>query len=136
MSLPPDDAPAPLSTDEEILARIGLILDADARQQRSLVVQFLDAQDRELPVVVPVDGIPRQPDGPTVTNLCWIISQVLDEHAPGGSAVLTLTRPGSDEIGPQDRGWHDAIASAAAVEGASIRLMCLGTRDGVRVLRG
>jgi hypothetical protein len=136
MSLPPDDVPAPLSTDEEILARIGLILDADARQQRSLVVQFLDAQDRELPVVVPVDGIPRQPDGPTVTNLCWIISQVLDEHAPGGSVVLTLTRPGSDEIGSEDRGWRDAIASAAADEGASIRLMCLGTRDGVRVLRG
>jgi hypothetical protein len=136
MSLPPDDAPAPLSTDEEILARIGLILDADARQQRSLVVQFLDAQDRELPVVVPVDGIPRQPDGPTVTNLCWIISQVLDEHAPGGSVVLTLTRPGSDEIGSEDRGWRDAIASAAADEGASIRLMCLGTRDGVRVLPG
>jgi hypothetical protein len=123
MSLPPDDAPAPLSTDEEILARIGLILDADARQQRSLVVQFLDA-------------IPRQPDGPTVTNLCWIISQVLDEHAPGGSVVLTLTRPGSDEIGSEDRGWRDAIASAAADEGASIRLMCLGTRDGVRVLPG
>jgi hypothetical protein len=136
MSLPPDDVPALLSTDEEILARIGLILDADARQQRSLVVQFLDAQDRELPVVVPVDGIPRQPDGPTVTNLCWIISQVLDEHAPGGSVVLTLTRPGSDEIGSEDRGWRDAIASAAADEGASIRLMCLGTRDGVRVLRG
>ena len=140
MSLSPDNVPPPglvsLSTDEEILARVELILDSDARQLRSLVVQFLDDADMELPVVVPVDGIPRQPDGPTVTNLCWIITQVLGEHAPGGSAVLTLTRPGSDEIDPDDLRWYDAITEAAAVEGARIRLVCLGTRDGVRALRG
>lgn len=124
----------PLSTDEEILARVGLILDADARQQRGLVVQFLDAEDVELPVIVPIDGIPFQPDGPTVGNLCWIIAQVLGEHAPGGSAVLTLTRPGDDEIDSGDRGWHEAITSAASGQGARIRLMCLGTRGGVRAL--
>jgi hypothetical protein len=134
MTLPPDDAS--LVTDEEILARVGVILGADARQLRSLVVQFLDADDRELPVVVPVDGIPLQPDPPTVTNLCWIITQVLGEHAPGGSAVLTLTRPGSAEIDTGDRRWYNAIISAAAVEDARIRLVCLGTPDGVRALRG
>lgn len=136
MSLSPDDVPPPglvsLSTDEEILARIEPILDPDARQLRSLVLQFLDDADVELPV----NGIPRQPDRPTVTNLCWIITQVLDEHAPGGSAVLTLTRPGGDEIDPDDLRWYDAITETAATEGARIRLVCLGTRDGVRALRG
>jgi hypothetical protein len=134
MTHSPDDAP--LVTDEEILSRVGVILDADARRLRSLVVQFLDADDQELPVIVPVDGIPLKPDGPTVTNLCWIITQVLGEHAPGGSAVLTLTRPGSTEVDPDDRRWHDAIISAAAAEDARIRLVCLGTPDGVRALRG
>jgi hypothetical protein len=138
MSLGSDDMPAPglvsLSSDNEILARVEHFLDANPPAGRTLVIQFLDADDRELPVIVPIDGIPRQPDGPTVTNLCWIIAQVLGEHAPGGSAVLTLTRPGDGAIGPDDRIWHDAITTAAAAADVSIRLICLGTRDGVRVL--
>lgn len=126
----------PLRTDGEILARVGQILDIDARQLPCVVVQFLDREARELPIVVPIDSIGREPDTRTVTNLCWIISLVLGEHAPGGSVVLTLTRPGSDEIGPDDRAWRDAIASGGARHGTNIRLLCLGTRDGVRVLRG
>jgi hypothetical protein len=135
----PDDVPPPrfmpLRTDEELLARIDQILDIDARQLPCVMVQFLDKDARELPIVVPIDGIGREPDPRTATNLCWIISLVLGEHAPGGSAVLTLTRWGSDEIGPDDRAWRDAIATAAASQQTNIRLLCLGTRDGIRVLR-
>jgi hypothetical protein len=131
MSFTPDP---PLGTDEDILARVGVVLGTTSRLERGLVVQFLDVEDRELPVVVPIDGLPLLPDESTISSLCWIITQVLDENAPGGSAVLTLTRPGGDEIDSGDRGWRDAITDAAAVTGANIRLMCLGTRDGVRVL--
>jgi len=87
MDVQSDDIPpaglVPLNTNEEILARVSQLLDADARQLPSVVVLFLDAKARELPVVVPLDGIPSRPDMPTVSNLCWIIAQVLDEHAPG-----------------------------------------------------
>ena len=138
MDVQSDDIPpaglVPLNTNEEILARVSQLLDADARQLPSVVVLFLDSKARELPVVVPLDGIPSRPDMPTVSNLCWIIAQVLDEHAPGGSAILTLTRPGPHGISPDDRLWRDAITNAAEVEGAPIRMLCLGTRDGVCVL--
>jgi hypothetical protein len=135
-SSPPryDPLAAPLRTDAEILALIGQMIQPEARERRSLVLFFLDHDDKTIPVVVPVDDVPEDPEPAVVENLCWILSQVMGEHAPRGSVVIMLTRPGLAEPDGTDLIWHDRLLGAAVGQGVRIRLMCLATPDGVRAL--
>jgi hypothetical protein len=127
-----DPAAAPLRTDEQILTLTGQMIGPEARQWRSLVLFFLDHDDRTLPVVVPIDDLPEDPEPAVVENLCWILSQVLGEHAPRGSVVMMLTRPGPAEPDGTDLTWRDRLRDAAAGQGVRVRLICLATPAGVR----
>jgi hypothetical protein len=133
---PPPYSPLddPLRTDEEILARIGQLIPPESRQWRSLVLFFLDGDSRTLPVVVPIDDVPEDPDPAVVKNLCWILSQVLGEQEPDASVVIMLTRPGAPEPECTDLVWRDRLASAAAGQGVRVRLLCLATPGGLLAL--
>ena len=84
----------PLSTEADILRRVDQTISADDMRHRGLWVFFLDRYDTQMPVVVPIDDVPDHPDLPLVGNVCWIVSRVLAEHEPEGSAVIALSRPG------------------------------------------
>jgi hypothetical protein len=126
----------PLRTDDEILDRIGQLIQPEARQWRSLVLFFLDGEARTLPVVVPVDDVPEDPEPAVVENLVWILSQVLREQEPGASVVMMLTRPGPPEPDSTDLIWRDRLAKAAAGRGVTVRLLCLATPGGLLTLAG
>jgi hypothetical protein len=121
----------PLRTDTEILARIGQLIPASAREWRSLVLFFLDGQARTLPVVVPIDDVPEDPEPAVLENLCWILSQVLGEHEPGASVVIMLTRPGAARADGSDLLWRERMGDAAAKQGVRVRLVCLATPCGL-----
>jgi len=124
----------PLSTAADILRRVDQTISADDMRQRGLWLFFLDRYDTQMPVVVPIDGVPDHPDLPLVGNVCWIVSQVLAEHEPEGSAVIALSRPGTPELGEVDRYWHLALLAGAREHGTAIRMLCLATPAGVREL--
>lgn len=126
----------PIRTDAEILHRIGQLIQPAAREWRSLVLFFLDGDARTLPVVVPVDDVPEDPEPAVIENLCWILSQVLGEQEPGASVVIMLTRPGVAEPDDTDLAWRDRMSDAAARQGARVRLVCLGTPGGLLALTG
>lgn len=128
------DLTAPLDTDQDVLRRVDCLLDRDSRHRRSLWLLFLSGECVQLPVVVPVDDVPDRPDPELVGNLCGVIADVLDDAAPGGSAVVTLTRPGGAAVDETDVYWFRALYSAARERGASIRMLCLATQTGVRQL--
>lgn len=123
---------APLNTDQDVLHRVDCLVDQDSRRQRSLWVMFLSAEHVQLPVIVPVDGVPERPDPGFAGNLCAVIASVLGEAAPGGSAVMTLTRPGDGAVAGTDRDWSRALISAAVTYGITIRMLCLATEAGVQ----
>jgi hypothetical protein len=131
---PEFDPADPLVTDADVLRRVDRLLDADSRRERSVWLMFLSADGTQLPVVVPIDDVPERPAAQLVGNLCHVIADVLADAAPDGSAVLTLTRPGSEAVGDTDRRWFRALHGAAREEGVTVRMMCLATRDGVRQL--
>jgi hypothetical protein len=124
----------PLRTDTEILDRVGQLIVPESREWRSLVLFFLDRQARTLPVVVPVDDVPEDPEPAVIENLCWILSQVLDDQEPDGSVVMMLTRPGPPEPEPADMLWRERLGDAAAKQGVRVRLICLATPDGLTSL--
>jgi hypothetical protein len=128
------DPAAPLETDRDVLHRVSCLLDQDSRDRRSLWLLFLSGEGVQLPILVPVDDVPDRPDPQLVGNLCSVIADVLDDAVPGGSAVVTLTRPGGEAVGDSDRYWFHALYGAAREHGASLRMLCLATRAGVRQL--
>lgn len=95
---------------------------------------FLSGEGMQLPAVIPIDDVPGRPEPQLVSNLCGVISDVLDDVAPGGSAVVALTRPGEGSINADDRRWFHALYDAARQRGTPVRMLCLATRSSVRQL--
>jgi hypothetical protein len=131
MDTPPGDA---VRTDAEVLARVDELIAVDDRVLPGLWLFFLDRDQRQLPVLVPIDGIPDEPEAELVGKLCWIVAGVLGETEPEGSAVITLTRSGPAVPDNGDMTWHDTLRDAAAAQGAPIRMICLATPEGTIAL--
>jgi hypothetical protein len=131
---PDFDLASPVRTDDDVLRRVDLLLDESARQLRSVMLLFLDADGVQLPVAVPIDEVPECPDPLIVGNLCWIIAEALTLY-PGGSAVVVVTRPGTGAVSDADRYWARSLDRFARERGARIRMLCLATPSGVLRLR-
>jgi hypothetical protein len=129
--LPASDIAVPLRTDGDVLRRIDLLIDQDARQLRSIWLLFVSASGVQLPAVVPIDGVPEYPDLTTARSLCWVIAEALRENVPGGHAVVVLTRPGAGAADDADLDWAATLHRAARDRGASLRMVCLATPSGV-----
>jgi hypothetical protein len=132
--VPELDLTAPLRTDRDVILRVDALVDQSSRRRRSLWLFFLSGDHVQMPVVVPIDDVPERPDAVVVRNLCDVIARVIAEAAPTGSAVVTLTRPGDETIGENDRRWFRALHGYARERGANIRLLCLATPAKVREL--
>jgi hypothetical protein len=128
------DLTAPLTTDQDVLRHIDWLVDQHSRRNRTLWLLFLTSDGVPLPVVVPIDGVPEWPDPQFVGNMCFVIADVLAHQAPGGTAVVVLTRPGSETVDDSDRYWFRTIHGAARGHGASIRMLSLATQTSVRQL--
>lgn len=128
------DLTAPLSTDQDVLRCVDRLVDQRSRRNRSLWLLFVSSHGVLLPVVVPIDGVPERPDPQFAGNMCFVIADVLAHQAPGGTAVVVLTRPGSETVDDADRYWFRTIHGAARERGASIRMLALATQTTVRRL--
>jgi len=131
---PDYDMSAPLKTDADVLDRVGSCIDQQSRTGRSLWIMFVDPEGVQLPVLVPIDGAPESPVLGDARAVCRLIAQVLSDAAPGGSALISLTRSGSGNVRESDRLWASTLREAAADEGTTLRMVCLATRDGIRQL--
>ncbi len=127
---PDFDHLAAVRTDDDVLRRVDLLLDDNARQLRSVLLLLFDADGVQLPVVVPFDDVPERPDPLLVGNLCWIIGEAL-RQCPGGSAVVVVTRPQPGPVGDADRYWARHLERFGREHGAPIRMLCLATPSGV-----
>ena len=125
---------SPLSTDQDVLRRVDRLVDQPSRSNRALWLLFVSSDGVQLPVVVPIDGLPEQPDAQFVGNMCFVIADVLAHQVPGGTAVVVLARPGGETVDDTDRCWSRTIHGAARERGASIRMLCLATQTSVRQL--
>ncbi len=128
------DLAIPLRTDDDVLRRVDLLLDENDRQIRSVLLLFLDANGVQLPVAVPIDDVPEQPDPMLASSACWLIAEALTQHHPGGAALVVLTRPGTGQVDETDRRWTRLLDAAARQHRAPIRMVCLATSAGVRSL--
>ena len=61
-----------------------------------------------------------------------VLGEMLNE-APGGSVALLLARPGSASMTPDDRGFAQAVTTAARRSGVPLEPLHLATDEEVRV---
>lgn len=125
---------SPLTNDQEVLDRIDAVVDSPSRRRCSLWLLFLDAEDRQLPVVTPIDDLPAVPDEPLVRNLFVVAAKILIEFAPQGSIVLALTGVDAPRRPPVERAWADALRRGAEAADVRVRLRCVVTATGARTM--
>lgn len=119
----------PLLTDAAIERRVDALIGRASR--RALWLLFLDDDQVQLPLLIPVDHLPAElpddgagqfamavHDTARTVGGTWVIFVIEELHGPG--------------ITSRDRDWARAIHSACDREGMPVRGILLSHRDGVR----
>ena len=120
----------PLSSDALIEQRVASLIGRAC--QRQLWFFFLDDDDLQLPVLIPISDPPARPDS-TVDGLADLISSQLAE-LDGKSVVVILERYADSTITPGDRAWARALSDAFTERHVHLRAMLVSHRRGVRWL--
>jgi len=130
----PDLLAIPIVTDQDVLDRVAAIIDPAARSNRTLWLFFVDSEGGQANLVVPIDDVPERPAAAMIGNVCYIASEALTQCEPGGSVVITLSRPGTARLTESDRHFLRALQHGASTHATSVRMLCLATPAGVREL--
>jgi hypothetical protein len=123
----------PLADDAALLAFAKFLHDGVVPRRRTLWFVMLDRERRPLPVIVPIDHVPDEPDVLMVRNLGQAWHEILQDE-PGSSVVLMLERPGQGAASFDDLAWRAVLRSAAAEHGVTLAAFFLATADGVSPL--
>lgn len=108
MTKPLRSPDVPIRTAEELTAHWGALLEPPVFGKRELWLIWLRHDGTMLPLVVPVDGVPRLPDNRTLFGLLSLHETVAEEQLrDGGHLAMALCRPGRPEITDDDDAWVD-----------------------------
>lgn len=78
----------PVTTPDRLERRWRLVLGVAHPGRRDLSVLWFDADDRQLSVVVPVEGVDRRPDEAFCASLLDVVAGVLRDAAPAGWVAM------------------------------------------------
>jgi hypothetical protein len=119
----------PLTTDADIETRVAdLVGRANSRQ---LWFLFLDDVDVQLPLLIPVEGLPREPSDDQSANVVDRLGEVMAEIG-ARSLVTVLERFGGATLTAQDAAWVRSLRRSCADRGIVLRAQLLSHRTGVR----
>ncbi len=126
----------PVVTDADVLARVGAIIDPDARRERSLWLFFFYPDGTQAPVVVPLDDMPEMPDEDDAEVAFHLLRHFygLDDGGNDLSFVLVICRDGTLERTDSDRQWLRMLQWGITQYATPVRLICLATPQGAAVL--
>ena len=119
----------PLTTDDDIERRVGdLIGRATSRQ---LWLLFLDEVDVQLPILIPIEGLPSAPTDEQAVLVVERVRELMGEI--GATSVITvLERYGPAALSAQDAEWVRSLRHGCADRGVNLRAQLLSHRKGVR----
>ena len=130
-----DATQAPISTDHDIQQRVADLLQRAIRRQWWTL--YLDADDVQRPVLMPMAGYPVSPDascGDEGTAADVLANRLASIVASIGAAkvIFVWERPGSDELTPADQAWAGALGAACRSAGVAVRAQLILHDSGVR----
>jgi hypothetical protein len=119
-----------LDTDADVLARVtALVRNAIKRQ---VWLMFLDADRRQLPVLLPTE-VPTSPQEDDIELIGSFIRTMVSE-VDAVFAIVTLERPGTPDLTDADRAWLETLHCAAEASGVPFHGPYLCHRRGVRAV--
>lgn len=125
------DRVLPIQSDHDLLRLAGEVIDADGPGggERLTWVLLLDDTERPLPMLMPVEGVPVDPDPHEIDRLATALDRLIEGTA-AAEVVLIWQRPGDSAVRMHEADWAAGLAAA----GLPIRAQLLATDDGVRLL--
>jgi len=130
-----DATQLPISTDTDIEQRVATLLQRAIRRQWWTL--YLDVDDRQRPVLMPMPGYPADPREPCgdegtaaevlANRLASIVARI-----EAAKVIFVWERPGDDELTNGDRAWAGALGSACRDAGVAVRAQLILHDDGVR----
>jgi hypothetical protein len=121
----------PVTTTSALRQRWAELLAPPVFSDRSLWLMWLDAAGCALPLVVPIDDLPRRFDAVAGRGLVQLATTVRDEQAgAGGHVAFALCRPGRPSTTGSDEEWADGlrrVAPAGGLESWSLHLAAGGS---------
>ena len=96
----------PILTAEELTARWARMLEPPVFGAPALWAAWIARDGLMLPMVVPIEDLPRLPDNSLLSGLLELHEGVVGEYLGGaGHLALALCRPGRAEITADDDAW-------------------------------
>jgi hypothetical protein len=131
MNPPPYDREhlAPLTSQAAIEERVRLLIGRAARRQIWLL--FLDDQDRQLPLLIPVQDPPSQPAEDDDRRFAGLLAHIRDQTDARGF-VAVLERFGGLTLTPADSAWARMLTDAASLSPLRLHGLLLSHARGVR----
>jgi hypothetical protein len=120
---------SPLTDHADLFALWESIVGEPGFARRSLWLVFVDADNRPLDLVVPIDDIPEDVD---IAGVRRLLDHLRGELS-AGTIVTMLSRPGSGRVRESDREWARAVEDLLADQ-RPYWPVHLATDDGLRVL--
>lgn len=117
-----------LESDDAVLERVTALIRNAIRRQVWLM--FLDAERRQLPVLLPTEipASPGEDDAQLIGDFISTMASELDAR----TAVITLERAGSPELSDTDRAWLATLLDSGEASGVPFHGPYLCHRRGVR----
>jgi hypothetical protein len=129
----PDRLPA-VHSDDDLLDRWRLLMGPWGFGQHTLWLAWFDADDRQLPALMPLDGVPASPNADLVKPLLPFLAS-LYHGLDAAWLAMALGRPGPGLISAGDRAWARALDVATlGAHGIRSRPLYLATENRVRPL--
>lgn len=127
----PSDPHDPITTADDLIGRVRETVPVAVRRQ--LWTLFFGADDVQLPLMVPLEGVPSLPDVGALTQYGEALEAVADEFG-AASVAFVLERPGSGSTTASDHAWLDGLERATVSRRFWVRPVLLCSDDGVRLL--
>ena len=126
----------PLTTRGEILERVDdLVGTAVARQ---LWLLFVDEDDVQLPILVPLDHIPVRPSDRERRSIEFLIDSVCAEcdwaGTPVAGVIVVHERYASPQLQNADREWARTVRDVVVDSGLAFRAAAISHSSGTRLL--
>ncbi len=119
----------PLTTDDLIEERVSALIGRACRRQLWLL--FLDAEDVQLPILMPTDDFPVSPLPEYARALARGVSEIL-EATDAAQVILVWERYAGAELTAGDRAWARQLHDECTESGVRVRAQLLSHKRGVR----
>jgi len=125
----------PISTDHDVEQRVADLLQHAVRRQWWTL--YLDDDDVQRPVLMPMAGYPEHPDEPcgdegiAAELLANRLASIVEDIA-AAKVIFVWERPGGPESTPADREWASALGAACRAAGVAVRAQLILHDHGVR----